>query len=74
MDTYVIEYKCYDSKGVMMKSGTMRVKNKTNDFVAKCSLENHLKRKLPNMDKLIVLSCKVDNGLFDFRKIFGKGF
>ena len=57
---YLIKYTQYSCAGTVLCSGTMRVKNKPNEFVAKASLEDYLKRKHPDAGNLFVHDCKED--------------
>ena len=71
---FLIKYEIKDIHGFTIKSGTMRVKNKANKFVAKCSLENYFKNKHADFYEMIVHSCVNDNQFFNnFNEIF-KGF
>lgn len=51
---------------VVLKSGTIynkqiKVKNKDSEIIAKCSLENYLRRKYgDNFIKLIITNCIID--------------
>lgn len=51
---------------VVLKSGTIynkqiKVKNKDSELIAKCSLENYLRRKYgDNFIKLIITNCIID--------------
>ena len=70
--TYLIKYTIFDQKGGIIKIGKMRVKNKPNELVAKCSLETFLKKKYPAMVRMVVHSCEPDTGqdIFDFLRGF----
>ncbi len=70
--TYVIEYEAQDKNGTTLKSGTIKVKNKTSSIQAQISLENYLKRKVSGFNKMIVKSCKEDSISAIFGEIFGK--
>lgn len=60
---------------VVLKSGTIynkqiKVKNKDSEIIAKCSLENYLRRKYgDDFIKLIITNCIID-GLDIFYTIF----
>lgn len=74
-DTYLIDYEAKDSRGVLLKAGLIKVKNKDSELHAKTSLEDYLRRNLRNFDKLIVKKCVLQNDIFDIAKnIFGPGF
>lgn len=67
-NTYIIEYICYSKSGIVLQEGKMRVKNRQNDFTAKCDLEDFLRRKYENFGRMVVCSCKIDhlfNSFFD---------
>ena len=73
MKKYIITYKVLNDEGRIIKQGTIRVKNKLSKFDAQCSLEDYLKRKLPEFDRLIIDSCYPDYLGFDFlsNNLFG---
>lgn len=65
--TFIINY------NIVLKSGTItnkqiRVKNKENELIAKCSLEDYLRRKYGNdFIELIIIKCTQSfNNLLDF--------
>ena len=58
--TYIIEYEAQSTIGAILRSGKMRVKNKTSSIQAQMALEDYLKRHVTEFDRLIVNSCKVD--------------
>lgn len=68
--TFLIEVVVYDVQDFVLFEGTMRAKNKENEFVAKCGLEEHLKKKHATFDRMVVKSCKEEN---PFNNIFGNG-
>ena len=69
---FIIKYECRDRDGAIIKSGKMRVKNKSNSFEAKCGLEKYLKGKIENFYCLVVKECVEDNILNSlFGDIFG---
>lgn len=71
-NTYIIEYICYSKSGIVLQEGKMRVKNRPNDFTAKCDLEDFLRRKYENFGRMVVCSCKIDGGIDDmFNSLFG---
>jgi len=71
--SYLIEYTAKSKDGAIIVSGTMRVKNCTNEFEAQAKFENWLKKKYPNFGQLIVHKCSVDNPLNAmFGDIFGE--
>ena len=71
-NTYIIKYQAKDKNGVLLKAGTIKVKNKTSPISAQISLEDYLKRKVDRFDKMIVESCKEDSISTIFGDIFGK--
>lgn len=66
MKNYLIEYTVKDYRGVVVKHGKYRVKNKRSDFEAKVTFEAFLKRKHPKFGNLIVHSCVEDNDILSF--------
>lgn len=54
---YLIKYKVYSSIDVVLRQGTMRVRNKANEFTAKVGLESHLRKIVPAFNRLEVESC-----------------
>ena len=67
MPTYMIDYRCYDKDGQLIKTGTLRVKNKIDKLSAKCSTEDYLKNKLPTFHRLIIDKCDEDFPYFNFQ-------
>jgi hypothetical protein len=67
MKTYKIEYGIY-IKGDKYESHTTKVKNCMSDLNAKIKLEEWLKKKYDNFDRLVVYKCNEDTlgGIFDF--------
>lgn len=66
--TYLIDYNVILSTGVLTNK-TIRVKNKDNELIAKCSLEDYLKRKYSDSYiSLVITKCSPDN---PFSGIFG---
>ena len=57
---YIIKYQVLDCFDSIVNEGKIRVKNKNNEFVAKCGLEEYLKKKYVNFNKLIIISCEKD--------------
>jgi hypothetical protein len=57
---YIIEYTAFDKKGNILIKGKVRAKNKLSEFEAKCSFEDHLKKKHPSFGRLVVHGCQVD--------------
>jgi len=55
---FLIAYTWYDIHGSFGDKGKIKVKNKPSEFVAKCSLENFLKRKNPSFGRLEIHSCR----------------
>jgi hypothetical protein len=70
--TYIIEYEAQAKNGEVLKSGKIKVKNKTSSIQAQISLEDYLKRKVKGFNRLIVKSCKEDSISAIFGDIFGK--
>jgi len=74
---FLINYQVLDSSGHVIKNGTMRVKNKSNKFIAQCSLEDHLKKTVIGFSRMVVVGCKEEASdafsqiLKDFNDIFG---
>lgn len=68
---YLIEYKVCKKDGTVIKSGKMRVKNKTSDIEAKVMLERYFKKHIPDFGSLVVVNCFKDNNLISmFNDIF----
>ena len=69
---YLIDYKVLDINNQLIKDGSIRVKNKTNELEAKCSLEGYLKKKYPSMHKLVIDKCSEDfeDAMDMFRSMF----
>lgn len=59
---YIIDYTVH-FKPAGHKSGTMKVKNQSSQFVAQINLELFLKRKYKDFDYLVIHNVKEDNGL-----------
>ncbi len=73
--TYLIKYEVLSQYGTVLKSGLIKVKNKTSPIQAQISLEAYLKRKVSGTNQLVVKTCKedsVDSILKNFGDIFGK--
>ena len=69
---YIIEYEAQAKNGTVLKSGKIKVKNKTSSIQAQISLEDYLKRKVSGFNKLVVKSCKEDFMSSIFGDILGK--
>jgi len=67
---FLITYTVYNVSNSVVKSGTMKVKNKSTEFEAKCSLEEFLKKKHSDFSRMVVDQCKEDT-LGAFGNIFG---
>lgn len=68
---YLIEYKVYKKDGTVIKSGKMRVKNKSSDIEAKVMLEGYFKKHILDFGSLVVVNCFKDNNLISmFNDIF----
>ena len=59
MKTYSIDYIIH-LKGKSQESHTIKVKNSMSDLHAKIKLEDYLKRKHKDFEKLVVVSCTED--------------
>lgn len=59
MKTYLIDYILH-LKGKPQESHTIKVKNSMSDLHAKVKLEDYLKRKHKDFEKLVVVSCTED--------------
>lgn len=68
--TFIIDYYVVlNTETVYNKQ--IKVKNKDNEFIAKCSLEDYLKRKYgTNFKQLVITNCRKDI-LESFNQIFG---
>ena len=69
---YIIEYEAQAKNGAVLKSGKIKVKNKTSSIQAQISLEDYLKRKVIGFNKLVVKSCKEDFMSSIFGDILGE--
>lgn len=65
---YIVNYTVKAINGVILKSGTMKVKNKSSEFEAKVKFEEWLRKKHPNFGALIIHNCRPENFFDD---IFG---
>ena len=54
--TYIIKYALKIKDGTIIKSGTIKVKNKRDKLDAKISLDIHLSKRF-TYDKMVVYSC-----------------
>ena len=68
---YLIKYTAKAKNGAVLKSGTMRAKNKYSSIEAQVKFEDYLKKKYPDFGKLIVHECTEEN---PFSSIFGDIF
>jgi hypothetical protein len=68
--TYIIDYSAYDIDGILLKTGTIKVKNRVMEIDAKVSLEGYLRRKIPNFHRMVVTGCREDSPWF-FGELFG---
>ena len=69
---YIIDYKVLDKNGNQIKEGIIKVKNKQSNLHAQTSLEDYLRKKVSNFNKLIVVNCSEENELMRiFKDIFG---
>jgi len=72
-NTYIIDYECYDINNKLIKSGRYKVKNQISELSAKINFETFLKRKLPTMNRLVIISCsKQDDFIGFFEDIISK--
>ena len=62
---FLIKYRCYSKQG-LIKSGTMRVKNRQNSLDAKVSLDRYFEKTLPEFSYMVVDSCEEDLEILDF--------
>jgi len=72
--TYLLEYKSYNSKGDIIKQGTMRVKNCSNELDAKIKLDRLFDKTLEDHRILEVSSCTPDIKIFsdnELKDFFG---
>lgn len=72
--TFIVDYICYDINNNIIKDGKIKIKNRKTAFEAKCGLEDFLKKKHSNFNKLIINKCEPEfNEIFEsFNNIFGK--
>ena len=70
---YIIDYQVIGKYNQIIKSGTMRVKNKASSIHAQIALEEYLKRKVSGFVRLVVVKCEEDVGDI-FGNIFGENF
>lgn len=68
---YIIEYTVRSKKGVVLKSGKMKVKNKGSGMEAQVKLEEFLKKRYSDFGRLIVYKCTEDTFSDIFGDIFG---
>lgn len=80
---YIIKYEIFLDDGSSIKDKEIKVSNCASGVHAQVRLEDYLKRKYINFEKLVVLECKEDpasifsdllgtgNDFFDISKIFG---
>lgn len=69
---YLIKYSVYSVEGDLIKEGTIRAKNKQNEFMAKVKFEEYLKMKYPKLDKIIMHSCTQEIDIFkNLGSLFG---
>ena len=69
---YIIEYTVKSKKGVILKSGKMKAKNKGSSLEAQVKFEEFLKKRYSDFGQLIVHKCTEDNKFSDiFGDIFG---
>ena len=78
MVNYIIEYTVLSKIDAVIKTGTIKVKNKESELAAKCSLEDFLDRKYEHFHKLVIHKCTEDIDLGDdtlnaFKDLFGAG-
>ena len=69
---YIIEYTVKDKRGVVLKSGKMKAKNKDSSLEAQVKFEEFLKRRYDTFGQLIVHNCSEEPDVFGmFGDIFG---
>ena len=68
---YIVSYLIYDNKNVLIKNGQAKLKNKYSQLEAKIATETNLKKIYPNMDRLVITSCIIEN---PFSDMFGNIF
>ena len=67
--TFRINFTLYDSGNQILKTGTFRVKNKPNMFIAKCAFDDFLRRKYSDYNRLVIHKCK-EEFINPFESIF----
>ena len=72
METYKITYQLFDNAGNKIKFGTIKVKNSKSEFIAKCGLEDYMKRKYPKMAKMEISRCIKLNPITDIFDSFSR--
>lgn len=60
MSTYLITYIAYNSIDVIIKEGSIKVKNQDTEIGAKVNLEKYLKKKYKYFNKLVITKCEID--------------
>ncbi len=72
---YLIKYSLTNKQGTIIKQGTMKVKNKESEYVARVRFMEFLKRKNPDYGELLIHKCEIDNGLSkEVNDLFGNIF
>ena len=75
LKTFLIKYTAYNKGDYILKQGTVKAKRKYTAIEAQCEFEKFLRRKHPDMDRLVVHSCSeyVVNNIFSdiFKNNFG---
>ena len=68
--TYLISYNVILSNGTL-EDKQIKVKNKDNELMAKCALEDYLKRKYKDDFRQLVISKCEDDIVSSFAEMFG---
>jgi len=70
-ENYIIKYEVIDNNGNTLKFDPMKVKNCLDSIHAQVKLENYLKKKVINFNKLVVHTCTKSNSFNDIFSKFG---
>jgi hypothetical protein len=77
MDKYILKYEEHFNDGSVFKDKEIKINNCLSELHAKVKLEQYLKKKHSNFNKLVITSCRKDimgnfNDVFgNFKDIFG---
>jgi ACT domain-containing protein len=58
---YIVKYTAYDNVGRVIKSGSIRAKNKFSDIQAGLGVDTHIKATIPNVSRVQIHSCKAED-------------